>query len=244
MSAMFRVLLVLSCVAGCAGSPTAAPKTATPDIASVGSDAKDVQGDAPAVNNHVQGYGAHLVFHGGEADGFDIHLDRDLYDAALTGTIFSFGSTHMQPPAISLAVQDDQMPLLTNPKTGKQAKTQLIMQFQFGNLVEAAAFPAVTPKAGNYPFSCKAPLLRVYFKNVTYKSTCPNLSGSILITDWSASKGGRFAGQFSGRLQGFYSSSQEDCVDAATACTKPEVYVDIDGTFGFELPPPDGGANP
>ncbi len=236
-TALAALGLALCC--GCA-SPSAAAKVA--DAAAT--DAKSPQADAKTVNNYAQGYGAHLVFHGGDADGFDLKLDRDLYDAAQTGTIFSFGSTHMQPPAISLAVEDDQMPLLTNPKTGKAAKTQLNVQFQFGNLVEAAGFPAMTAAAGDYPFSCKAPLVSVYFKNVRYKSTCADLTGHVLVTDWSTLKGGRFAGTFSGRLQAFYSSSEQDCSDRATACTKPDIYVDIDGMFGFELPAPDGGANP
>jgi len=228
---------------GCT-SPAVSATAVDTTGATAATDAKSSQTDAKFVNNYSQGYGAHLVFHGGEADGFDLKLDRDLFEAAATGTIFSFGSSHMVQPAISLAIQDDQMPLLTHPKTGKQAKTQLRVQFQFGNLIEAVGFPVATPKAGDYPFSCKAPLLSIYFKNVTYKSTCPELAGHIVVTDWSSQNGGRFAGQFSGRLQGFFPDSQQDCADANAACSKSDVYVDVDGVFGFELPAPNGGAKP
>jgi hypothetical protein len=205
----------------------------------------------------TQGYSATLTFHGGPADptgkGATLQLDRDLTSGA--STVFAFGSTHLQWPAISLSMTDNVYEI-----NGKQ--TTLEFHLGLGLLVGSGSGPnggppeVHTPAVGTYPFSCKPPLLRVVYKGFQYKSTCPDLNGEIQVTQWSKTAGGRMVGTFSGTLHFYFAdpSHQDDCstadtvkpgavADTAITCpvTKPW-SVDVQGHFGFTLPPPDGGA--
>ncbi len=223
----------LSACSGTTPTPAAtADASSTTDIS--GTDVNSAT-DGAIVNNWTQGYSIQLTFHSPvdkSVDGAVIKLDRDLTDKVATS--FSFGSTHMLPPAIALAVQDHVS------YSWKGNASPLDVQFNFGNLVESSANPAQCTKANSYPFKCSAPSMRVSFRSITYRSTCPALEGTVVITDWASVKDGYFAGHFSGTLGAFFSGSTDDCTDAAKSCTHPDQTVDIQGVFGFTLPAPDG----
>jgi hypothetical protein len=245
---MFRTLAVCLLFAAC--STPAAPSTTTdaadtskPDTAAeTVEEAKLARTDA-YVNNYAQGYGATLTFKGGPADGWQIKLDRDFYSETIKcPPVFSFGSSHLTPPAVAFAVTDQPTVKAKHQKSGADVEAPLFVVMQFGILVKSAKEDAQTGDAKPYPFSCGAPYLEIGFKNVTYKSTCKGLNGTVDVKEWAASEKGRFAGQFKGTLQAYAASGAvDDCgPSGAEKCSKqPTWTVDVDGVFGFELPAPD-----
>lgn len=230
--------LVVAALAAACGDPADDPKPTADTTSTTDTAGKDSQASSDVfVNNWVQGYSARLTFHGGPSNGKVVQLERDLYyDPQTCSPFFLFGSSHMTWPAVQFGMQDH-----TQQVVGKTL-SPLDLQLHFGTLVESANDPVQTGKAGVYPFACGAPFVQVDFQNARYKSTCPGLPGQIEVTDWSAQKGGRFAGRFAGRLQ-FYkqpSGAVNDCSGtAATSCDKTDMWVDVEGHFGFELPAPD-----
>ncbi len=190
----------------------------------------------------AQGYTVHLTFHGGEADGIEVTLDRDLYEIP---TAFSFGSTHYTKGEVGFAVADTFSIQRTNPQ-GVKVPWQLEVGLNFGLVVGSDVNPVHTDKAGAYPFSCSPPNIRIFFETLRYESTCDGLSGTIQIDQYANTTGGRMAGSFSGKLQSvFPSASPGSMCEAATnaaICKKPEIWAEIDGHFGFTLPEKsDGG---
>lgn len=216
---------------GCSGGGTATGGSDTSD--------QDAATDTNALI--TQGYRAKLSFHGGNSDGRVISLDRGFNETEVK-TAFAFGSSHKQPPAISLGVHDH---VLYTLPTGKQTPLDVI--FEFGNLIGSASDPLQLPKADTYPFGCHAPMLQVQFQSSMYRSTCPGQAGEIVVTDWSHEQGGRFAGHFHGTLHVYYfdSAHPDDCVTAGMEqICKNTATVDVDGAFGFTLPAPDGKDTP
>ncbi|MSP90207.1 MAG: hypothetical protein EXR79_00140 [Myxococcales bacterium] len=236
--------------AGADAAGSGAPgDTATADAAATGAVPDTMAGDAGAkasdgfVNNWAHGYEAKLTFTGGPADGYVVPFKRDFFsDTISCQPEFSFGSSHLTPPALSFGVQDQVEVEVPNPKTGDKVVAPLFLQMQFGLVVGSARNPVQTPMAGKYPFSCGAPYLEVTFKGVTYRSTCKGLDGFVEITDFATSEKGRFAGRFHGRMQAYIKQpgAADDCGPSGVpACAKSEWTLDIDGIFGFELPAPD-----
>jgi hypothetical protein len=229
---MRALLTILALTCACSSGAT----TSTGDAGS-----QDVPIDAG--NPYTQGYHATLTFHGGNSAGQVIALDRALNETEVK-TAFAFGSSHKQPPAISLGVHDRVQQIV------KGKPTPLDVIFEFGNLIGSTSDPLQLPAVGTYPFGCHAPMLQVQYQSSMYRSTCAGLPGEIVVTDWSHEQGGRFAGHFHGTLHVYYldSAHPDDCVAAVddTRCTNPnnDATVDIDGVFGFTLPAPDGKETP
>lgn len=186
----------------------------------------------------TQYYAALLTFHGGPYDGLQVDLDRDL--TKLPG-ILSFGNSHLTPPAVAFAIEDE-VPQAVKNAAGKFVQVQFNLQLRFGILVEAPGFPADTPKAGSYPLGCKQPLLQIKLNNQLYRTTCPGAvgSGSIDVDQWASTPGGKFRGSFSGKATAyFYNSSHlDDCKaeDAAATCKVADTWVEITGAYDFTLP--------
>ena len=192
--------------------------------------------DTGPVNNWAQGYTVDLEFHGGPADGDKIQLNRDLYGIQ---TVFSFGSTHYTQGEVGFAMTDT----LQVEVGGVEAQVEIILNF--GLVIGSSSNPVHTDKAGEYPFSCKPPMVRVFFKDFWFRSTCADLTGSFELTDYANTEGGTMAGSFSGRIQAHFPDTNypDDCDPAhnAKVCKKPDWYADVKGVFGFTLPPKDGG---
>ncbi len=190
-------------------------------------------------NNWNQGYTLRMRFHGGPADGVEIDLERDLFG---NQTVFAFGSTHLAPPALALSVQES----IQYPAGGTTVPLEIV--FNFGLLIGNAEYDAHTTKTADYPFSCTPPMVKIFFKGFWYKSTCPDLAGHIDVTDHTTEQGGRFAGTVQGTLHAWFpkisQAEADDCNPEHTALTcqvkEPDWTVDVDGYFGFELPPKDG----
>lgn len=210
--------------AGATGSDAAAAAT-TIDGAAGG----DIGAGITCTENWAQGYCIKFTFHGQKFDGRTFTLQRDLSG---TSSTVVFGDTHMQPPAASLGIHDTwQLGPYKDP---------LDLNLVLGNLVTAPGFPAFVPQKGDYPFGCKPPYVDLSYGNIRYRSTCPNLSGHIAVTHWTATPGETFSGTFSGHLQQYLTQpgGADDCKasDAALACKLASNSVDIEGTFGLTLP--------
>lgn len=179
-----------------------------------------------------QGYRLKLRFTGGKADGVHIELDQDL--SGDQGKVI-FGNTHLEPPAVSFAVQDS----VAQAFAGTVQKLDL--QFRFGFVVGAKSHPISVGAPGSYPFSCAAPMLQVTFVDGMYRSSCPGMQGSVEVVEFSSAPGGRFRGRVKGRLQHYFFSSQylDDCNPdgLGVTCKDTASWVDVDGDFGFTLPP-------
>ncbi len=192
-------------------------------------------------NNWVRGYTIQLSFKGGPADGDKLLFQRDLYEAPKT---ISFGSTHYTQGEVGFTVVDDFQVMMPNAK-GKEVGFQLRNELNFGLVVGSGINPVHVDKAGEYPFACKPPTIKVGFKNFSYKSSCPKLTGRINIISYGNETGQKMTGDFIGRLQAYFQQGAylDDCNPDHTAhsCKKPEWYVDVKGYFGFELPEKDKG---
>lgn len=222
------VLSLALSLASCGGEE---PKAAAADAAQDASSATDTG----PVNNWAQGYTIDLTFHGGPADGKKLHLNRDLFGLA---TVFSFGSTHYTHGEVGFAMTDT----MQVDVGGVQSQVEIILNFGF--VVGSSVNPVHTDKAGEYPFSCRPPMVRIFFKNYWYRSTCAGLDGKFVLTDYANTEGGTMAGNFAGRIQAYFpdTSAPDDC-DAshiAKTCKKPDWYADVTGVFGFTLPAKDG----
>lgn len=241
-----RIALALLLVV-CACSGKIAATAPAVDAAAAKADAGG-SADAVPVNNWVQGFSVKMTFHGGANDGAVVHMERDLQGRE--STTFAFGSVHKTPPAISLSVQDSEY---VDGKPGA-VQTKAEFQFNFGNLIgsskdASAPDPVHLPKpGGDFPFGCRPPNLFAKYKNFGYRSVC-GTAGHIVVTDWSATKGGRFAGYFAGTLHSVLPEAEQTCAGDAPyppaaslvqACAKQDWTVDVEGTFGFTLPGPDG----
>lgn len=230
----------------CKASKCALPQTdaggGAPDTVAQG-------GDVPInldgyVNSWVRGYSIELQFHGGPADGDHLIFHRDLYEIPQA---FSFGSTHYTQGEVGLAVADTIKTFLPDDK-GKLVETMIEIWMNFGLVVGSPINPVHTDKAGSYPFSCKPPMLRIFFKGFAYQSTCPKLNGVIEIDEYGNDTGQRMGGHFLGRLQSYFKKTAfpNDCDATHTAetCKKADWYVDVKGYFRFELPGKDGKEGP
>lgn len=231
----FGTAALLFGVVGCGGEPADAADTGS----AAATDATDGGGKQAS---WAQGYTVHLTFHGGEADGIEVTLDRDLYEIP---SAFSFGSTHYTKGEVGFAVADTFTIQRTNPQ-GVKVPWLLEVGLNFGLVVGSDVNPVHTDKAGAYPFSCNPPNIRIFFETLRYESTCDGLSGTIQIDQYANTTGGRMAGSFSGKLQTvFPNASPGSMCEAATnaaICKKPEIWAEIDGHFGFTLPEKsDGG---
>ena len=225
-------LVVVGACAAPADGGGAADAAAASDSAPLDAPTKDT-----FFNNWNQGYTLQMRFHGGPADGAAIDLERDLFG---NQTVFAFGSTHLAPPALALSVAES----IQYPAGGTTVPLEVV--FNFGLLIGNAELDGHTTQAGDYPFTCKPPMLKIFFKGFWYKSTCPELTGRIDVTDHATEQGGRFAGTVQGTLHAWFPkvSAADDCDPAHTALTcaakDPDWTVDVDGYFGFELPAKDG----
>lgn len=192
-------------------------------------------------NNWAKGYSIQLSFKGGPADGDELLFHRDLYAIPQA---FSFGSTHYSQGEVGFAVQDTMKVMLPNAK-GKEVEYQLEIWQNFGLVVGSGVNPVHVDEAGDYPFGCKPPFLRIFFKGFAYKSTCPKLNGRITVQEYGNNTGQTLSGEFIGRLQAYFKQGPypDDCNPDHTlkTCSKPEWYVDVKGYFGFELPEKDAG---
>ncbi len=192
-------------------------------------------------NNWARGYSIQLSFKGGPADGDKYVFHRDLYDSPQA---FSFGSTHYTQGEVGFAVADTFKVKVLNDK-GKEVEIQLENWLNFGLVVGSDINPVHIDKAGEYPFNCKAPFIRIGYRFSSYMSTCPKLAGKINIIEYGNNTGQKMSGDFIGRLQAYYkqSSYPDDCNPDHTlhTCKKADWYVDIKGYFGFELPEKDKG---
>lgn len=229
------LLAAVAGATGCGSDTATPPKTASDTVASADATAA---GDSLADANRTQYYAALLTFHGGPFDGLQVDLDRDL--SQIPG-VLSFGNSHLTPPAVAFALED-QVPQAVKNKDGKFVQVQFNLQIRFGILVEAQGFPADTPKAGSYPLGCKQPLLQVKLNNQMYRSTCPGAvgSGSIDVDEWSSTAGGRFRGSFQGKAMAYFydSSHLDECkaTDAMATCKTTDTWVELTGAFDFTLP--------
>lgn len=203
--------------------------------------AVDASDSGGSTASWAQGYTVKLKFHGGEADGIELDLDRDLYAIP---TAFSFGSTHYTMGEVGLAVADTFTVKLKNP-AGREVPWLLEVGLNFGLVIGSTANPVHTDKAGTYPFSCSPPNIRIFFETLRYESTCDGLSGAIVIKDYANTTGGRMTGTFSGKLQAvFPNASPGSMCDAdvnAKICKKPEIWAEIEGHYGFTLPEKNSG---
>lgn len=235
----FRAItaLVMLCgglaLSSCGGDEEPA-KTETETDAGV--DAGSTKADTGLSNNWAQGYTIDLDFHGHPtADGKKLHLNRDLYGVT---TAFSFGSTHYTQGEVGFAMTDT----MQVDVDGVQSQVEIILNF--GLVVGSSANPVHTDKAGVYPFSCRPPMVRIFFKNYWYRSTCAGLVGKMDITDYSNVEGGTMAGSFEGRIQAYFpdTNAWDDCQadHIAKTCKNVAWYADVKGSFGFTLPPKDG----
>ena len=199
-----------------AGTGTDAAAVATTDGAASG----DIGADLTCGENWAQGYCIKFTFHGQKFDGRSFTLQRDLTG---TSSTVVYGNTHMQPPAVSLAIHDTwQLGPYKDP---------LDLNLVFGNLVDAPGYPPFVPKAADYPFSANPPYIDFSYGNIRYRSTCPGLNGDINVKTWGAAPGELFAGRFSGHLQQYLSAP-----DGTPNCTSALNTVDVEGTFGLTLP--------
>lgn len=235
---LLPAFLLILCA--CSDKESAAAPAADAGIAKVDAGG-DSGADVAPVNNWSQGFSVKMTFHGGASDGVVVQMERDL--EGHESTTFAFGSSHKVHPAISLSVQDSQY---VDGKPGA-VQTKAEFQFNFGNLIESSADPLHVGKAGDYPFGCRPPNLFAKYKSVGYRSVC-GTAGHIVVTDWSASQGGRFAGYFAGTLHSVLPEAEQACESDApfsptapltAACTKQDWTVEVEGTFGFTLPVPD-----
>ncbi len=230
-----RLLVALTTgavLAGCGGDVKPVSVDAVADVAL---DATTANKDGGLANNWAQGYTIDLEFHGGPADGKKLHLNRDLFGV---NTAFSFGSTHYTHGEVGFAMTDT----LQVDVEGVQSQVEIILNF--GLVVGSSVNPVHTDKAGVYPFTCRPPMVRIFFKNFWFRSTCTGLTGKFDISDYANVEGGTMAGSFTGRIQAHFvdPSFPDDC-DAthnAKTCNKPDWYADVTGVFGFTLPPKDG----
>ena len=217
------ILILGFCGAACGSTPGPAETAAVEDVAV----ANDTSEGVVCGENWQQGYCIKFTFHGQKFDGRTFTVQRDLTG---TSSTVVFGDTHMQPPAVSLAIHDTwQLGAYKDP---------LDLNFVLGNLVNAPGFPPFVPKAADYPFSCTPPYLDFSYGNIRYRSTCPGLAGDINVKQWSATPGGLVTGRFAGHLQQFLGAN-DDCKDAtavAAACKSALNTVDVEGTFGVTLP--------
>ncbi|HAN32232.1 MAG TPA: hypothetical protein DCQ06_11595, partial [Myxococcales bacterium] len=150
-------LIAVICITsmGCSEDPApSAPDTATTQSVDAGSK------DAGLTNNWAQGYTVDLEFHGGPADGRKIRLQRDLYGIQ---TVFSFGSTHYTQGEVGFAMTDT----LQVDVEGIESQVEFILNF--GLVIGSSKNPVHTDKAGNYPFSCKPPMVRVFYENFWFR---------------------------------------------------------------------------
>ncbi len=233
MRCIFAILCLAICgcgakatVADTADAATAADTAIAPeDVSGTG----DIGAGIACGTSWTQGYCIQFSFHGQKYDGRSFTLERDL-----TGTSDTvvFGDSHMQPPAVSLALHD----------TWQLGPYKDLVDFNlvFGNLVNAPGFVPFVPQVADYPFSCKPPYFEVTYGTNRYRSTCPGLTGDINVTTWTATPGHLFAGHFSGHLQQYLSQAggDDDCLPAVSgpACKSAVSTVDVDGTFGITLP--------
>lgn len=192
-------------------------------------------------NNWAKGYSIQLSFKGGPADGDELIFHRDLYTISQA---FSFGSTHYSQGEVGFAVQDTIKVMLPNEK-GKDVEYQLEIWQNFGLVVGSSINPVHVDEVGDYPFGCKPPFLRIFFKGFAYKSTCPKLNGRITIQEYGNNTGQTMSGEFIGRLQAYFKQGPypDDCNPDHTlkTCNKPDWYVEVKGYFGYELPEKDKG---
>ena len=192
-------------------------------------------------NNWAKGYSIQLSFKGGPADGDELIFHRDLFS---NPQAFSFGSTHYSQGEVGFAVADTIKIFLPN-EAGKEVEYQIEIWQNFGLVVGSPINPVHVDKAGDYPFSCKAPSLRIYFKGFAFQSTCPNLNGQMRILEYGNDTGQTMSGEFIGRLQAYFKQTtyNDDCNPDHTlkTCNKPDWYVDVKGYFGYELPEKDKG---
>jgi len=140
------------------------------------------------------------------------------YERDLTGldTKFAFGSTHIAP-AISLAMTDT----MYNP-------TFAVITLNFGIIIGTSDKPPATSMAGEYDFSGFEPEVEVTIHNKEYTSKVDGSQGTIVVTDWAAEKGGKFAGTVEGTI--------------LQNTEKPEkLRTHVVGSFDFILPEPAGG---
>jgi uncharacterized membrane protein len=186
-------------------------------------------------NNWAKGYTLQLDFHGGDADGKRVLLQRDLFEIP---SAFSFGSTHYTQGEVGFAVADT----VQIDVDGQQEQIEVL--FNFGLVVGSAVNPVHVDKKGPYPFACKPPALRIFFKGFAYKSTCPDLKGSFDLDQFGTETEETISGTVQGRMQAYFKKSAypDDCKaeHSKNTCKKPDWYVDIKGYFGFELPKKDG----
>lgn len=230
----FLALAVIAAgVWGCGEEPAAA--SPEKDAAVVADGGGDASADTAAAR--TQYYAATLKFHGGKFDGRTVELDRDL--TAISG-VLSFGNSHLTPPAVAFGLEDHVPQPYTTP-TGNPTIMPLTLQLRFGILVEAVGFAAHTPKAGTYPFSCKAPLVQVVLDNELFRSTCKDNTGFVEIEKWSSEPGGKFRGVFKGKVGRHKTdpSGTDDCAPgyAEQACSYASPsWVDMEGEFDFTLP--------
>lgn len=220
----------MACAAGLAGLGCSDPATTASGAAADTAAAADV-----SQRSHF--YTATLKFHGGKHDGRVIVLDRDL--TGVPGVV-SFGNSHLTPPAVALGLEDHVSQPITSA-TGTPTLVPLTLQLRWGILVEAPGFPAHTPAAGTYPFSCAAPLVQVVLDTELYRSTCPGNSGAIQVTQWTATTGGHFRGSFAGKVGRHKTdpAGTDDCAAgyAAQACSYPQPsWVEVSGQFDVLLP--------
>ncbi len=222
------------------GPSSAADTGSAPDVA----DSAGEVADSATVGGWSQGYSITLDFVGGQADGIDLDLDRDLYEIP---TAFSFGSTHYVHGEVGFAVADT-MTLKLDDGKGGTVDSQIEISFNFGLVIGSAVNPVHTDKAGPYPFSCQPPEIRIFFKNTQFRSNCAGLTGSVVLDKYANVTGGTVAGTFQGRLQAYYpqagatAATPCDATENAKMCSKPDRYVEVKGHFGFTLPAKaDGG---
>jgi hypothetical protein len=159
---------------------------------------------ADADNSSKSFYRIHILM----KDGTDSIIERDITENPVA---FSFGSTHIAP-AISFTVEDT----IYSP-------TYMIITFNFGIIFGSTQYPVQTPETGDYDFAAYPPEIRVFVKNIQYKSTVSGSSGKIHLTEWGVYTGDVFAGTFEGRI--LQETGKQE-----------KLYLDIDGSFHFVLP--------
>lgn len=206
----------------CAGCDSDASGTAQTD--SVAEDVliqSDTQTQTDAEDIYVPG-GAPLgesyyVLQIHTSDGDELIVERDL---TLNGSAFSFGSTHLAPPALTLAVNDT----IYDPMF-------MVVEINFGFLIGNADHTVTTPDAGDYPFKNLPPYIELEIPDLAalYSSKPGLATGKFVITDYSQAPGGVFAGQIEGTLV-------ESKLD-------PNRTAQITGEFRFVLPETSSGGN-
>lgn len=167
-----------------------------PEGAEVASAKDAVSGDSQNVSDTTDTYtpgGAPLgesyyLLEVTTSEGEQLIFDRDL---TLNGSAFSFGSTHLAPPALTLAVNDT----LYEP-------TFMVVEINFGFLIGNADHTVTTPDAGEYPFKAIPPYIELEIPDLAalYSSKPGLATGKFEITDYSQEPGGIFAGTITGTL--------------------------------------------